>query len=164
MGFLKDYISPSGSKKGAATDDARNGATTAPQDLAPAHTRDVPSAWPALPDNFSVLSSRDYSTPSRTNSLYPQGDFRNANPETIQEIKCEVMVNWLHSKQEEQIWTTGEPGEGVVLKKSKGRYVCCPSELSSDGSALFKAVSALNVRVCLCHRLITQVADLPSVQ
>ncbi|KAF2727611.1 hypothetical protein EJ04DRAFT_478782 [Polyplosphaeria fusca] len=59
------------------------------------------------------------------------------------------MVNWLHSKQEERLWTTGEPGEGVVLKKSKGRYVCCPGELQYDGSALYRSIAALNVRCAM---------------
>ncbi|KAF2475545.1 uncharacterized protein BDR25DRAFT_279672 [Lindgomyces ingoldianus] len=59
------------------------------------------------------------------------------------------MVNWLHSKQEERIWTTGDPGEGVVLKKSKGRYVCCPSELQYDDTQFYQKVAELNVRVAM---------------
>ncbi|KAF2707819.1 hypothetical protein K504DRAFT_435857 [Pleomassaria siparia CBS 279.74] len=86
---------------------------------------------------------------SQSGLSYPSGDFRNASPAQIQDIKCEVMVNWLHSKQEERIWTTGEPGEGVVLKKSKGTYVCCPIDLQHDDSQLYQMVAALNVRAAM---------------
>ena len=64
------------------------------------------------------------------------------------DVKCEVMAQWLHSKQEEKIWTSGEPGEGVLVKKSKGSYAFSPPELIEDGSGLYQAVNALNVRVC----------------
>lgn len=97
------------------------------------------SHWPA---HFDGSSSS-----SRPASLYPDGDFRNAPPDALRDIKCEVMVNWLHSKQEERIWSTGEPGEGVVLKKAKGQYVCCPTELKDDQSLFFQMVGLLNVRV-----------------
>lgn len=65
------------------------------------------------------------------------------------DVKCEVMAQWLHSKQEEKIWTSGEPGQGVLVKKSKGSYAFSPAELLEDGSGMYQAVSALNVRVCL---------------
>lgn len=63
------------------------------------------------------------------------------------DVKCEVMAQWLHSKQEEKIWTSGEPGEGVLVKKAKGSYAYSPPELLEDGSGLYQAVTALNVRV-----------------
>jgi hypothetical protein len=70
------------------------------------------------------------------------------------DVKCEVMAQWLHSKQEEKIWTSGEPGEGVLVKKSKGNYAFSPPDLQEDGTGLYEAVLALNVRVrqlcCFC--------------
>lgn len=66
------------------------------------------------------------------------------------DVKCEVMAQWLHSKQEEKIWTSGEPGEGVLVKKAKGAYAYSPPELAEDGSGLYQAVIHLNVRVCIC--------------
>lgn len=68
---------------------------------------------------------------------------------SFQDVKCDVMAQWLHSKQEEKIWTSGEPGEGVLVKKSKGSYAFSPAELPEDGTGLYEAVAALNVRVCL---------------
>jgi hypothetical protein len=59
------------------------------------------------------------------------------------------MVNWLHSKREEKLWTVGEPGEGVALEKSKSTYVCCPIDLQNEGSLFYDMVAALNVRVRL---------------
>lgn len=66
----------------------------------------------------------------------------------MKDIRSDIMVNWLQSQQAEKMWTTWEAGEGVVLKKAKGNYVCAPRELATDGSALFAAVAGLNVRVC----------------
>ncbi|KAF2020282.1 hypothetical protein BU24DRAFT_366132 [Aaosphaeria arxii CBS 175.79] len=76
------------------------------------------------------------------------------------------MVNWLHSKQEERIWTTGHPGEGVVLKQTKGRYVCCPSELQDDDSQFYQSVSSLNVRITSGLRLqvVPSLRELPYCQ
>lgn len=69
--------------------------------------------------------------------------------EEINEIKCDVMVNWLHSQQEEKLWTTGEPEEGVVLKMSRGKYTCSPPDLADEPVGFFKAVETLNVRVAM---------------
>jgi hypothetical protein len=77
-------------------------------------------------------------------------------------LKCDVMVNWLHHQQEERRWTRGGPGEGVVLKRSRGAYVCAPEGLAAededvdgwagegdawDGRGFLAAVRGLNVRV-----------------
>ncbi|KAF1962441.1 hypothetical protein CC80DRAFT_487902 [Byssothecium circinans] len=74
---------------------------------------------------------------------------KNEDPEYVRDIKSEVMVNWLHSKQEERIWTSGQEGEGVFLKKSKGNFVCCPADLESDPSGVYRAISLLNARVAM---------------
>ncbi|KAJ4352796.1 hypothetical protein N0V95_003958 [Ascochyta clinopodiicola] len=76
----------------------------------------------------------------------------------FQDAKCDVMAQWLHSKQEERIWTTGEPGEGVLIKKTKGAYAYCPAALFEDGTGLYQAVSALNVRCAMTVN--TQVLEL----
>lgn len=84
---------------------------------------------------------------SRPGSIYPVGDFRNNAMEEVNDIKCDVMVNWLHSQQEEKLWTSGEYEEGVVLKKSRGAYACSPPDLAEERFGFFKAVETLNVRV-----------------
>jgi len=62
-------------------------------------------------------------------------------------MKCEVMVNGLRSRQEENMWTLGEGDEGVVLKKSRGAYTCAPINLADEEAGFFQAVQALNVKV-----------------
>ena len=97
---------------------------------------------------------------SRPVSIYPTGDFRNSRLDDITEIKCDVMVNWLHQQQLERLWTSGGIGEGVVLKKSRDAYVACPEELSRVRDNLFDAVQRLNVRVIFLI-LILQLTQLP---
>jgi hypothetical protein len=79
-------------------------------------------------------------------TLYPESDIPDPS-DGLSNLKSDVIVNWIHSKQEEKIWTTGQPGEGVVLKKAKGHYVCCPSSLRDDGSQFAQMVAHLNVCV-----------------
>ena len=63
-------------------------------------------------------------------------------------IKGDVMVNFLHHQQQERMWANGGQSEGVVLKKSRDNYICCPPELSHYQGDFYDAVRALNVRVC----------------
>ena len=66
----------------------------------------------------------------------------------IKNAKCEMMADWLHSQQEESLWSTpGGFDEGVVLKVSQGLYTCSPAEIAEEGF-FFKGIEALNVRVC----------------
>ncbi len=94
------------------------------------------------------------SIPSQTlsnlpSSAYPQGDFRNAPTAQIIEIKSDVMVNWLFAQQVENLWNQGIFGEGVVLKKTRNHYTCCPKELMGERHGFFDAIRRLNVRVRL---------------
>ncbi|CUS13826.1 unnamed protein product [Tuber aestivum] len=72
----------------------------------------------------------------------------------IDDIKHEVMVNYLYQQQSSQLWVNPNPpsgqshgNEGVLLRKSKGQYMACPASLS--GSLLAEACSALNVHVAM---------------
>jgi hypothetical protein len=148
--FFKSYLKPKAAAKNQNS--SPDAATSAAVDMAQLRTVTSqtgsgfgPHNW-APHQGYASTASDGVSQPS---SLYPEGDFRNNDPDAIRNIKCEVMVNWLHSKQEENIWTTGEMGEGVVLKKSKGRYVCCPGELQHDTSNFYQSIATLNVRVCI---------------
>lgn len=107
-------------------------------------------------------SASGFATPlsygSRPTSIYPEGDFRNAAANDILEIKCDVMVNWLHQQQLESMWTNCGVGEGVVLKKIKDRYTACPSDLAETRGDLFDAVRALNVKVARPTSAVTRTA------
>jgi hypothetical protein len=128
MGFFKI-----GKKKGGDVEMTENKADAA----APIQpwTPDPPQ-WPGS------LASRNVSTTDVSNQ------FSGLNGATYLDVKCEVMAQWLHSKQEEKIWTSGEPGEGVLVKKQKGSYAYSPPDLIEDGSGLYEAVIGINARVC----------------
>lgn len=84
---------------------------------------------------------------SRRTSLYPQGDFRN-HRESILDVKTDVMCSWLYQQQLERQYATGMlAGEGVVLKKGKNNYSCCPPQLQEMPFSLYQAAMELNVRV-----------------
>jgi hypothetical protein len=70
----------------------------------------------------------------------------------IDDIKHEVMVNYLHQQQCSNLWINlnAAPGEssgdeGVLLRKSKGHYIACP--VSLNNSLFTEACVALNVHV-----------------
>lgn len=84
---------------------------------------------------------------SRPASVFPEGDFRNHAAAEILDIKCDMMVNNLYQQQMELLWTAGGHDEGILLKKSRGKYACCPSDLETEPIGFFKAVETLNVRV-----------------
>ena len=66
----------------------------------------------------------------------------------LNDVKPEVMVNHIYYQQAQLLWYTGEKDEGVVLKQSRGQYVCCPPELRANRpDGFFDAIQALNVKV-----------------
>ena len=114
----------------------------------------------------SALSESDHlhpTTPVSKNrtSPYPAGDFRNSSLPEITDMKTEVMCNYLHQQQLERMWSNGGREEGVLLKKSKEEYTCCPSDLQLQANGLFDAVKRLNVRVCRLTRPYGNNADSP---
>lgn len=59
----------------------------------------------------------------------------------------DIMCHWLHHQQVEKMWSTNAEEEGVMLKRTKGDYTCCPEDLRSNGEGFFDAVLQLNVKV-----------------
>ncbi|KAK4539659.1 hypothetical protein LTR36_010485 [Oleoguttula mirabilis] len=86
---------------------------------------------------------------SRPASLYPAGDFRNSQADDINEIKSDVMVNWLYQQQMEKLWTAGGHDEGVCLKKGRSTYTCCPADIIEVPYGFYKAVETLNVKCAM---------------
>jgi hypothetical protein len=112
----------------------------------------TPSVQPGTPiQNASrPPSTRPPSTlraGSRASSLYPKGDFRNADEDTITDIKCDIMVKFLHQQQVQQMWTSMTPNEGVMLKKTRANYTCSPESLHREVGGFFDMITAMNVRV-----------------
>ena len=69
----------------------------------------------------------------------------------MDDIKHEVMVNYLYQQQCSHLWVSDGSGEieGVLLRKSRNTYMACPPQLGS--SAFAAACAALNVQVWKLH-------------
>lgn len=80
-------------------------------------------------------SSRASIAPSTRSSTY------------VDEIKHEVMVNYLHQQQCSHLWVSDNSGdlEGVLLRKSRNNYLACPPSLAVSPFAA--ACAALNCQV-----------------
>jgi hypothetical protein len=141
-------------------------APTAPSTAAHSSSLNTAVALSASSPTGSRSGSR---AGSRAPSLLDAAGPSSAADEAMAALKCDVMVHWLHHQQEERRWTKGGPGEGVVLKRARGAYVCAPEALASegdeigdvageewegqgdrwDGRGFLAAVRGLNVRVSL---------------
>lgn len=134
MGFLKSYFTPA---KVAEEKKAANRASVGAQQ--PGLEMAMGPVSPSIRSGFN---------PSRPASLYPEGDFRNSPRESMLDIKTDVMASYIQQQQLEKLWSTESPGEGVILKKEKGSYACCPPDLQNDHAGLYDAIVQMNVRVC----------------
>lgn len=86
--------------------------------------------------------SQGPSTPwtSRPSSFAPS--------EEIKDSSAELMGAHLHQQQVVNSWyERGAHDEGVIVKKSKGEYICCPEGLMGVHNGFCVAAKALNVRV-----------------
>jgi len=66
----------------------------------------------------------------------------------VDDIKHEVMVNYLYQQQCSHLWVSDGSGEleGVLLRKSRNNYMACPPQLAHSAFAV--ACAALNCAVC----------------
>lgn len=111
-----------------------------------------PRRSPLSRESSYQSSSRPSSQPStpkttRPRSQYPDGDFRNSSMADLVELKTDIMCNWLQQQQAEKMWSSNGRGEGVMLKKARDEYMCCPNDLQAERGGLFDAVKRLNVKV-----------------
>ncbi|KAK8074501.1 hypothetical protein PG997_009164 [Apiospora hydei] len=67
----------------------------------------------------------------------------------LDDIKHEVMVNYLYQQQCSHLWVSDGSGEveGVLLRKWKGNYMACPQELGNSPFA--RACAELNVHCAM---------------
>ena len=65
----------------------------------------------------------------------------------MDDIKHEVMCNFLYQQQCSHLWVSDGSGEleGVLLKKSRHNYMACPPQLVQSEFA--EAIATLNVAV-----------------
>ena len=94
------------------------------------------SSHPLHPDS-RVASSRVSLAPSQ----------RSTRSSFVDDIKHEVMVNYLYQQQCSHLWVSDGSGEheGVLLRKGRNHYLACPPQLASSSFAM--ACAALNVQV-----------------
>ncbi|WZH49140.1 glycosyl transferase family group 2-domain-containing protein [Fusarium acuminatum] len=74
---------------------------------------------------------------------------KSGNSNLLDDIKHEVMVNYLYQQQCSQLWVGDGSGEieGVLLRKSRGQYMACPPQLGQSPFAI--ACTALNVQCAM---------------
>jgi hypothetical protein len=90
------------------------------------------------------------------------GNLRSPSPRSIQSgvdsiteltsanfVRNAVMINFLRQRQLKKLWSDTNLDEGVVLKRSKGDFICQPEDLSSLPGGFYDQVKRLNVKVCL---------------
>ena len=138
MNFLKSYVRPHGHGKAGPPPVA-----APPLEMAPSGKSS---------SSFSNLKSGENSRPgtrsvSRPASLYPEGDFRNADLAGVNAIKCAIASEWLHQQQRKMQIYHGTHEEGVVLKRAPGDYITCPEFLASRPHGFYEAASGLNAKV-----------------
>ncbi|KAH7409518.1 glycosyl transferase family group 2-domain-containing protein [Cadophora sp. MPI-SDFR-AT-0126] len=111
-----------------------------------------------------IMTEKPASSPSPHNSFNmelqpPQSRFgssrnsisnRSTQSSTfLDDIKHEVMVNYLYQQQCSHLWVSDGSGEieGVLLRKSKNTYMACPPQLGN--SAFASSCAALNVQCAM---------------
>lgn len=86
---------------------------------------------------------------SRPQSISARSTRSNMSSMMLDEIKHEVMVNYLYQQQCSHLWVSDGSGEveGVLLRKTRGHYMACPPQLGN--SAFAQACAALNVQCAM---------------
>jgi hypothetical protein len=110
----------------------------------PAHILEKPASTSPQPSYNMELRPPASRFDSSRNSL----SNRSTQSSTfLDDIKHEVMVNYLYQQQCSHLWVSDGSGEieGVLLRKSRNTYMACPPQLGSSPFAA--ACAALNVQV-----------------
>ncbi|KAK3377889.1 glycosyl transferase family group 2-domain-containing protein [Podospora didyma] len=110
----------------------------------------------SIPAAATTAASSQKRSPSNSrpasvrHSLFPMGDSRNSEPDTLMEIRNDMMVNYLYEQQMRKQYASGmDPYEGVVLKKARGNFTCCPPQMAAIPDSLFAMISQMNVRCAM---------------
>ena len=106
----------------------------------------------AEPKDAIVIKSASPSS-SKAESL-AESDGKSDRSLCWDEIKYEVMCNWIFQQQCVRMWVSefGGTGEGTLVKRSTGSYICFPEDIME--STFAQAAEILNVNVSaseLCH-------------
>jgi hypothetical protein len=136
---------------------ASSGAPAAPAAGAVGASTDRQTKSPSVsekpPSTFRAGNDMELQPPSkfssRPQSISARSTRSNMSSMMLDEIKHEVMVNYLYQQQCSHLWVSDGSGEveGVLLRKTRGHYMACPPQLGNSAFAL--ACAALNVQVSL---------------
>lgn len=140
---LKNYLKGGKKEEQKAGSQASSSPHTSYDEKSPEHTLVPPSPGFMTPGgNLTppALSSRNSFSGSVRSSF-------------MDDIKHEVMVNYLFQQQCSSLWVGDGSGqvEGVMLRKSRGHYLSCPPQLVD--SPFGQACAALNVQVSTTTKL-----------
>lgn len=106
-----------------------------------------PHAESPLPSSSPMLSS---SAPFRPTKLRTPLAFTDHHPGAkveLSDLRVDVICNWLHQKQMQRMWSIGEPDEGVMVRKTRNVYSCCPAALADHPHGLYSAVKEMKAKV-----------------
>jgi hypothetical protein len=137
-----------------------NAGTSTPAEKAKRESKSSTHQMQAMPPNGGTgtgqlaptpVASRPSSrAPSIRGSFLPAHDARRSDVEAINEIRHDMMVNWLYEQQLRAQYASGmDPFEGVVLKKSRGVFTCYPPQMAAIPDSLYPAVVQMNVRCAM---------------
>lgn len=121
----------------------------------------IPVCWASSAFSENECLRPTTSAVSDRASLQPTPHFPNDSIADDRDLKAEIMCNYLYQQQLKKMWSNGGSEEGVILKKSRGEYMSCPSDLHLQRNGLFDAVRRLGVQVNSYPRLLLDNADLP---
>lgn len=121
-----------------------------PEPLAPAQMSEKPVATPSPHTSYNMeLQPPTFPGGSSRNSISGRSNRSTQSSAFLDDIKHEVMVNYLYQQQCSHLWVSDGSGEieGVLLRKSRNTYMACPPQLGSSPFAA--ACAALNVQCAM---------------
>jgi hypothetical protein len=107
--------------------------------------RHVTAAQPPLQGPVIHGFGSGHELASSRSSIAPS--LQSARGSYLDEIKHEVLVNYLYQQQCSRLWVSDGSGEveGVLLRKARNQYLACPPALT--GSVFAMVCAELNVQV-----------------
>ncbi|KAK1828593.1 glycosyltransferase family 2 protein [Podospora conica] len=104
---------------------------------------------PEYPENYELQPPSSHFGSGRAPSMSSRSLRSQASSVFLDDIKHEVMVNYLYQQQCSHLWVSDGTGEveGVLLRKSRGQYMACPPNLGTSPFAF--ACAALNVQCAM---------------
>jgi hypothetical protein len=146
MGIGSYFKASSGTPAAAAAPAAAAGGASDRQTKSPSVSEKPPSTFRAGND-MELQPPSKFS--SRPQSISARSTRSNMSSMMLDEIKHEVMVNYLYQQQCSHLWVSDGSGEveGVLLRKTRGQYMACPPQLGQSPFAL--AAAALNVQCAM---------------